>query len=242
MAALRGRCRSSPRHESAYHARLRGAFGRPGPLAACATAPSTRTSVTPSAVGSPSAAESRYDACRALRMRNWLKARVPSVYERLTGQRPWEEQRLGPDARLLESLPIEGHVGHRVPDDRAELGEASGLERFRRLPLERSEPPVLRQAPAAGQPSVKGKHDPRDQPRVHGRACRVAQRMPAVNRPSRRSAGRPRRPRRAPRERRAAPARARGSRGPRSGRTRRPSRDGRAGRASPSSRPGRRRW
>ena len=26
-----GRCRSSTRHESAYHARLRGAFGRPGP-------------------------------------------------------------------------------------------------------------------------------------------------------------------------------------------------------------------
>jgi hypothetical protein len=151
-------------------------------------------------------------------------------------------QRLGPDARLLESLPVEGHVGHRVPDDRAELGEASGLERFRGLPLERSEPPVLRQAPAAGQPSVKGKHDLRDQPSVHGRASRVPQRMPAVNRPSRRSAGRPRRPRRTPRERRAAPARARGSRGPRSGRTRRPSRDGRAGRASPSSRPGRRRW
>ena len=233
-------------------------------------------------------------------MRNWLKARVPSVYERLTGRRPWDTlhasqvpeeperkasgarrdgrlpprrrhvvggrvrgrevaevglpddrqpgqivrapQRLGPDARLLESLPIEGHVGHRVPDDRAELGEASGLERFRRLPLERSEQPVLRQAPTAGQPSVKGKHDPRDQPRVHGHASRVPQRMPAVNRPSRRSAGRPRRPRRTPRERRAAPVRARGSRGPRSGRTRRPSRDGRAGRASPSSRPGRRRW
>jgi hypothetical protein len=31
MAALRRRCRSSTRHESAYHARLRGAFGRSGP-------------------------------------------------------------------------------------------------------------------------------------------------------------------------------------------------------------------
>ena len=91
MVALRGRCRSSPRHESAYHARLRGAFGPvPSRLARRPVNPKERDALRR---GPANAAESRYDACRALRMRNWLKARVPSVYERLTGQRPWEELR-----------------------------------------------------------------------------------------------------------------------------------------------------
>ena len=88
-------------------------------------------------------------------MRNWLKARVPSVYERLTGQRPWEELRrlrelqwrpaAELEARALEKLrAIVSHAHAHVPHYRdllrraaVEPGEIHSIADLSRIPISR---------------------------------------------------------------------------------------------------------
>jgi phenylacetate-CoA ligase len=88
-------------------------------------------------------------------MRNWLKAQVPSVYERLTGRRPWEELRrlrelqwrpaAELEARALEKLrAIVSHARAHVPYYRdllrraaVEPGEIHSIADLSRIPISR---------------------------------------------------------------------------------------------------------
>lgn len=88
-------------------------------------------------------------------MRNWLKARVPSGYERLTGRRPWEELRrlrelqwrpaAELEARALEKLrAIVSHAHAHVPYYRdllrraaVEPGEIRSITDLSRIPISR---------------------------------------------------------------------------------------------------------